>query len=214
MTGLPASLAADILDQRRRCNVPECTRVHVARGYCALHYRRVRKHGSPASPTPTLSKRLLSKVDRDGPILVQSGTSGPCWMWVGSRCRVGYGWFSISGRQKRAHRVVYELLVGPIPDGRTIDHLCRNPSCVNPEHLEAVTPYENFIRGFSPPARNTRKTHCPEGHPLSSDNLIDGAARRGKRSCKTCVRRANREAARRRRQREAAANGHPNGASS
>lgn len=105
-----------------------------------------------------------------------------CWMWSGPRHGEGYG---KTGKNGLAHRVVYEALVGPIPDGMQLDHLCRNTGCVRPDHLEPVTRKENILRGESPHAKNARKTHCPKGHPL------DGTERKG-RNCKTCRREANR----------------------
>lgn len=90
-----------------------------------------------------------------------------------------------------AHRVAYELLIGPIPAGMTLDHLCRNRLCVNPVHLEAVTNRVNILRGTSPAAIHARKVACPNGHPYS------GRERRGTRICHTCMaarkRRRNRE---------------------
>jgi hypothetical protein len=106
--------------------------------------------------------------------------SGDCWEWLGWRDRYGYGQF----RSRRAHRVVWERLVGPIPAGLTIDHRCRNHGCVNPDHMEPVTRRENGLRGFSPPALNARKELCHLGHPLSSRN--------GRRHCPACVREATR----------------------
>ncbi|WP_338185886.1 HNH endonuclease signature motif containing protein [Jatrophihabitans sp.] len=80
--------------------------------------------------------------------------SGPCWTWTGVRHRTrGYGRFYVGGRGGRyvqAHRWSYEHFVGPIPDGLEIDHLCAVTSCVNPAHLEAVTPDENKRRGPLP----------------------------------------------------------------
>jgi len=115
-----------------------------------------------------------------------------CWIWTGNAYRakakhrtMGYGrvHFSKEG-YKLAHRAVYELLVGPIPGGLTLDHLCRNPICVNPKHLDLVTMRENILRGRGAAARNSRKTHCERGHPLI----------RGKwdRRCATCHREKDR----------------------
>lgn len=113
-----------------------------------------------------------------------------CWLWIGAASG-GYGRKQHDGVVQQAHRVSYQLHVGPIPEGLVIDHLCRNQLCVNPDHLEAVTQAENCRRGDSGKAvaeRNLAKTHCPYGHPL------DGV-RAKQRYCKTCHR--QREQARR-----------------
>jgi len=104
-----------------------------------------------------------------------------CWNWVGHIALSGYGLFWVAGRdiQVLAHRLVYQLLVGEIPFGLCLDHLCRNKRCVNPKHLEPVTLVENFRRG------RILKTHCKHGHPLSGDNLLTISTRPG-RHCKTC----------------------------
>ena len=109
-----------------------------------------------------------------------------CWEWTGWRT-LGYGQFGIHGKVRGAHRISYEWHVGPIPDGMEIDHLCRNPGCVNPAHLEPVTDRENKRRVAE------QRTHCPQGHPYSGDNLvIERMFRRGRvslsRKCRTCVR--------------------------
>lgn len=93
-----------------------------------------------------------------------------CWPWLAGISNDGYGKFFINGKQTGAHRAAYELWVGTIPEGLELDHLCRNRSCVNPNHLEPVTKRENTRRGFSPWVENARKTHCPKGHEYNQRN--------------------------------------------
>lgn len=90
-----------------------------------------------------------------------------CWKWTGVMHSEGYGKIG----RKYAHRVFYERLRGPIPEGLQIDHLCRNRACVNPDHLEAVTQEINLLRGNSPAAIAARKTHCIRGHELIPENI-------------------------------------------
>lgn len=110
-----------------------------------------------------------------------------CWIWTASTS-AGYGqlWHRDHGRAIGAHRIAYELYRGEIPAGFDIDHLCRTPSCVNPDHLEAVTHRENVMRGESPGARAQRRTHCSEGHVLSGENLYVEPS--GCRRCRICRR--------------------------
>lgn len=109
-----------------------------------------------------------------------------CWKWTASLNSNGYGqlWDPEVGRARGAHRIVYEMMVGPIPDGLTLDHLCRNRTCVRPDHLEPVTNRENILRGESPSASHAKKTHCPRGHEYTPENTYQYA--RG-RQCRTCV---------------------------
>lgn len=120
-------------------------------------------------------------------------TSGICWEWTAAKV-AGYGRFAVTsvqrgpGRFAAAHRYAWEQLVGPIPAGLQLDHLCRNHSCVNPDHLEPVTIRENLLRGSTVTRRNAAKTHCPRDHELTGDNLMPSRLARGERECLTCSR--------------------------
>ncbi len=108
-----------------------------------------------------------------------------CWEWGGGKTTQGYGTVRVEGMTKYVHRITYEAIIGPIPAGCEIDHICRNPPCYNPEHLEAITHLENMGR-----RKHARKTHCPKGHLYSGDNLIVGKQTRGTvmRKCRACRR--------------------------
>ena len=106
-----------------------------------------------------------------------------CWEWIGGTNREGYGRFHVDGCLTQAHRFSYELTRGQVPPELVIDHLCRNPRCVKPEHMEIVTTRENIMRGSGLAARNARKTHCIHGHLLSGDNL---QPHKKWRRCRTC----------------------------
>lgn len=105
-----------------------------------------------------------------------------CWLWNGPKNPKGYIQFASDSGQS-AHRFAYEYFVRPIPTGFTIDHLCRNRGCVNPNHLEAVPVRTNVLRGIGLTAHNARKTHCKRGHEFTPDNI---RAYRGKRYCLFC----------------------------
>ena len=106
-----------------------------------------------------------------------------CWDWIGAKNAKGYGNF----RSRSAHVVAYELVKGAIPTGLQIDHLCRNKSCINPDHLEAVTGQEN--------TRRAQPTHCKHGHALSGSNVMLYARPDGiRRKCRECAKRHKSEA--------------------
>jgi len=141
-----------------------------------------------AKPTPKLteavalagwlsevSDRFWSKVD----------ASGDCWEYTGYINSDGYGRCHVRDvGHMLVHRLAYELLIGPIPPELCIDHLCRNRRCVNPDHLEAVTPQLNTLRGATIPAVHSRKTHCPRGHPYDETNTMWD---HGRRRCRQCI---------------------------
>lgn len=111
-------------------------------------------------------------------------SSEGCWLWTGARNSRGYGQWAVGGRSRSVHRIAYEALVGPIPDGLTIDHLCRVKTCCNPEHLEAVTGAENSRRHAA------TITSCPRGHEYTPENTYRNGA--GHRYCRECYLSAHR----------------------
>ena len=129
-----------------------CGRSVSSRGMCSRCYRQW--WADPAN-AGQIRRYGLDELER----LLQHVDVGLCWMWTGSTDDEGYGLFR-SGGSPLAHRRCWELLVGPIPDGLVLDHLCRVRACVNPDHLEPVTQLENVRRGANRP-----RLTCPAGHP-------------------------------------------------
>jgi len=165
---------------------------------------------------------IIRAYIRERVIIEDCGHSTPCWCW--SRCtRDGYGRADIIGRHLQAHRVSFEAFRGEIAAGFEIDHLCCVTNCVNPDHLEPVTPEENLRRkcqrrgltiGGKPslphPPSSGRSigwrgqlTHCSNGHEYSPDNTLKRPD--GLRRCAACYRRNNANKIRRRSERRAAA---------
>lgn len=165
-------------NRQANCSVEECDRLAHVRGWCGMHYQRwwnhgdplVKERGGPARRDP--AERFFEKVDLNGP--------DGCWLWTAGTSSDGYGGFmSSTGRVVRAHRWAYEHLVGSIPEGLDLDHLCRVRRCVNPAHLEPVTRLENTLRGLG----HGSEMHCPHGHPYDDENTYVYA---GRRACRTC----------------------------
>jgi hypothetical protein len=165
---------------------------YYARGRCQTCYGRYRRQQKRAG-----SFTLL--VVHGAPLekLLERSEPGPdgCVLYTGCITNRGYGQISVNGTQKLAHRAIYELTVGAIPDGLDLDHTCHNRDvscmggddcahrrCINVEHLEPVTGAENTRRGKSW-AINGTKTHCPQDHPYDSENthVYDG-----RRYCRAC----------------------------
>lgn len=121
-------------------------------------------------------------------VAVQPEKNG-CWLWIGALYQTGYGAVQLDGRMRGAHRAIYELLVGPVPEGLQLDHLCRVRHCVNPTHLEPVTIRENLLRGVGLPASQVKRTHCPKGHAYDEENTY---THRGTRHCYACMIETNR----------------------
>ncbi len=161
------------LPMRSQCIIPNCSSPHLARGWCSKHYQRWQDHGDPLGLSD--AERFWSKVQ----------FTDSCWLWTAGPTR-DYGQFSLEDQHFiGAHRWAYEFCVGPIPEGLTIDHLCRTPRCVRPDHLEPVTQQTNTLRGVSVVAKNAAKTHCIHGHPFDNENTCLVTAGR---QCRTCNR--------------------------
>ena len=114
-----------------------------------------------------------------------------CLVWLGETEKGGYGQVWWKGGKRLIHRVIYELIKGPIPKGMVIDHLCRVRSCISTDHLEVVTHRQNILRSTGLAAQNSVKTQCRNGHPFSGENTY--VYPNGERSCRACGRAAFRK---------------------
>lgn len=135
--------------------------------------QKIQKVSLDQEPLDGMAQRFFGKVRK---------TDG-CWYWEAGEDGKGYGVFWDGARTSGAHRFAYRLLVGPIPPGLVLDHLCRNTRCVNPAHLEPVTSVENVRRGVGHSGK--RQTQCKRGHPFDESNTYKHPTTRA-RVCRTC----------------------------
>jgi len=178
--------------QHGSCAECSASRLLVARRLCTACYQRLAYHGQldrhPASNKPP--EQWFAEIDRSDP--------SACWIWPGARNRFGYGKAGIRGRG--AHVYIYEMFVGPIPEGQTVGHkchdrcpvcpggnVCLHRACVNyVEHLKLESLRDNLLSSpHTIPSINSRKTHCSAGHPFSGANL---AFYGNRRRCRACAR--------------------------
>lgn len=166
---------------KARCSIDPCSNEAHAKGLCRRHYNAARR-AETRKPRETAEAKILR--------LIQVDLDSGCWVWTGPTNEHGYGILYHAQTRCYAHRAAYELWVGLIPDGMVLDHVrargCTTTACVNPAHLEAVTPTTNTMRGDSPWADRARRTHCLRGHPFDEENTVAG--HQGYRECRACIR--------------------------
>lgn len=173
---------------RSICTIGGCGEDVDSHGYCVKHLRRWQKWGDP---------HYVAKIQHDDVTRFHSKilvSDSGCWLWQDVPEANGYARFSVGMGRELAHRWSYEHYCGSIPEGMTIDHLCRVKHCVNPEHLEVVTQKVNNLRSDNLAALNARKVKCLRGHPFDSANTYVNPST-GARHCRRCA--ADRERNRR-----------------
>lgn len=157
---------------KRTCTVPDCDSPRVGWGHCNKHYRRLRRTGR--LDKPSVEERFFAHVS-EGP--------GGCWLFDKSNDK-GYAAFNVDSTPIEGHLWCYRFLIGEVPDGLTLDHLCRVRCCVNPWHLDPVPHRVNILRGVGPAAVNAKRTQCVNGHPFTRANTY--VTPNGRRQCRAC----------------------------
>jgi hypothetical protein len=166
------------------CKTEACNRSAWARGLCGTCYARWRSR-QPLPLRPLVEDRFWAKVDKGGPDPTHRPGLGPCWLWTAKTDRAGYGRFRLDGKTPTAHCVAYEMVVGPIPPGLQLDHLCRVTGCVRPAHMDPCTAAENTRRAR---ALVPWATECGNGHPWTEDSTFWWVNTTGLRvrTCRIC----------------------------
>lgn len=183
----------------RFCIAPGCDEPHYIGGYCIRHNYQVKRYGDPNGGPRQFSdlvrrtrrlplvERFWGRVDKNGPVPECRPDLGPCWIWLAGLNPNGYGQFcGVPEAGQLAHRVSWFMAGRPLLAGLTLDHLCRQITCVRPDHAEQVPGPVNTLRGNSWSGRNFRKTHCKHGHEFTPANTIRTKA--GHRKCLACDR--------------------------
>ena len=164
--------------QDNMCQIGGCGRVASLKNLCRKHYQRLKNTGTTAEPD--LHSRFWKKC-----LISDSG----CWEWQGYKNPAGYGQFSDGTKVMLTHRWTYREFVGELVDTLEIDHLCRNVSCCNPEHLEQVDRDENMRRTIGLKFNNYAKgdrTHCKRGHAMTPENSYKRPDRVNSYACRKC----------------------------
>ena len=157
------------------CSIDGCSAALSSGGLCNRHWQERYKRDRP--------KAYRKGLEPEARFWMKVNPTGFCWEWTGALDDAGYGVFNTGTKVDRAHRLSYEYLVGAIPGGKHIDHLCRNRKCCNPDHLEPVDPIENWRRGMSPAAVVARTDRCVRGHSMADAYVRPGTKARMCRQC-------------------------------
>lgn len=156
----------------RICTIEDCHRPVHSRGYCTAHSRRLYRYGDATyQPRGVAQPNVMGAPVRNTieTFWAQVEVTGACWLWTGGLTDEGYGYYWLSGRTYGAHRIAYNDLIGDVPPGMHLDHLCRIRNCVNPDHLEVVTPTVNSDRANR---YRAEADLCNHGHEWTPENTL------------------------------------------
>lgn len=160
------------------CSREDCERPVSSRGLCDPHYQQWLRNPDDSAPIAAPLVKFFRKVNK----------TDTCWLWTGYTDAWGYGKHKsrFGPSTTLAYKWLWEFINGPVAEGMQLDHLCRTPACVNPAHLEVVTPRVNGMRSGNVASVNSRKTHCVNGHEFAPENVYVRPS--GGRDCRACTR--------------------------